>query len=73
MDIEKSSMFIKCPNCGNVIHICKVWFPGGCNAYGSFVLKCNQCGNEFEIDIGRDVDESFVKAGAKLIERKYRD
>ena len=73
MEIENSLLTAKCPGCGNVISINKRWYPGGCNDYGSFVLKCDKCGQVFEIDIGRDVDASDVESGAKLIEKKYRD
>lgn len=73
MDIEQALLITKCPKCGNQILINKRWYPGGCNDYGSFVLKCNKCEHVFEIDIGRDVDASDVESGATLLDKKYRD
>lgn len=73
MDVENELLIATCPKCGNKIYINKTWYPGGCNDYGMFVLKCDKCGHVFEIDIGRDVDASNVISGATLIEKKYRD
>lgn len=72
MEKEYSKLPIKCPNCNNSIIISKVWYPGGENDYGSFVLECNKCKTVFEISVGRDVDASSVESGASLVERKYR-
>ena len=73
MFTESETLFTKCPNCGNPIVIRKVWIPGGCNDYGSFLVECLKCKNRFEIYVGRDVDESSIESGATLIEKKYRD
>lgn len=72
MDIEEELVICKC-ECGNEIRINKVWYPAGCNDYGSFVVKCEKCGKVFEIGVGRDVDASDIISGAELIEKKYRD
>lgn len=72
METEEALLETRC-ECGNEIKIHKVWYPGGCNDYGSFVFKCDKCGKVIEIDIGRDVDASSIMSGAKLIEKKYRD
>lgn len=73
MDIEKAVNIIKCPNCSNEIIINKVWYPGGCNDYGSFILQCNKCKVVFEHYLGRDIDASAVETGATVIERKYKE
>ena len=72
MDTEEALLIVKC-ECGNEIRIHKVWYPGGCNDYGSFELRCNKCGKTFVVDIGRDVDASEVLNGAELVSKKYRD
>ena len=71
MKIEESLLSTKCPKCGNPIVIRKKWYSGGCNDYGSFVLECDKCGEQFEIRVGRDVDASSVESGAKVIDKKY--
>ncbi len=73
MEIERSMMITKCPSCSNKIIINKVWYPGGLNDYGSFVVECNNCKHVFDIYVGRDVDASSVESGAKIIETKYRE
>lgn len=70
---EEETLMTKCPKCGSVIVINKVWMPGGCNDYGSFEVECLKCNNRFEIYVGRDVDESNIESGAVLISKKYRD
>lgn len=72
MKIECSLIFTECPMCSNAININKVWYPGGANDYGVFILECTKCKYIFEVNVGRDVDVSSVQSGAKLIERKYR-
>lgn len=73
METEHSTLTTKCPQCGNQIVINKVWYPGGVNDYGSFVLECKKCKHVFEVSVGRDVDASSVESGAKLLEKKDRD
>jgi len=73
METECSTITTKCPKCSNGITINKVWYPGGENDYGVFILECKKCKHIFEVSVGRDVDASSVESGAQLIERKYRD
>lgn len=70
MDIEESLLIAKC-KCGNTVEIKKVCYPGGCNDFGSFSVKCDKCGETFEIKVGRDVNASNIISGATLIEVKY--
>ncbi len=72
MEIERAIRIIKCPKCGNEIIVNQVWYPGGCNDYGSFILECNNCKNVFDFYLGRDLDASSVVQGAILIDRKYK-
>lgn len=73
MEIEKARLITNCPKCGNEILIDKVWYPGGCNDYGSFEVECLECHKVFDIFIGRDIDASSVISGAKELKKKYRD
>ena len=73
MHTEESIIDLVCPNCGNRIIIKQVWYPGGINDYGSFVLECDKCQKTIKFHIGRDVDASSVISGAKLINKTYED
>lgn len=69
--VDSSISSIDCPHCKNKIMIENRWYPGGVNDYGSFELKCLNCENIFTTYVGRDVDLSFVKSGAKIVKKLY--
>lgn len=66
MEKQSSTPTAKCPGCSQKIVINQVWYPGGVNDYGSFILECNKCKHIFEVNVGRDVDASSVEDGAKF-------
>ena len=72
MFTERASVLAKCPECGNDILIDQVWYPGGANDYGSFEVECLKCKHHFDIYLGRDIDASSIKSGAKSIKVIYK-
>lgn len=75
MYTSHETIIAQCPNekCNNRIIIDKKFYPGGVNDYGSFEVKCNECQEQFIIEVGRDVDASSIESGATLIRKIYRD
>ena len=53
--------------CDNKILIDKVWERGGVNDKGGYVLKCNKCETVFDFPLGKDINSSRVRSGAKLL------
>jgi hypothetical protein len=53
--------------CGNEILIDKVWEQGGINDKGGYTLRCNKCETVFEFELGKDINSSRVRSGAKLL------
>ena len=53
--------------CGNEILIDKIWERGGVNDKGGYVLKCNRCESVFAFRLGKDINSSRVRNGAKLL------
>lgn len=45
---------------------------GGANDYGNFEVECLKCKHHFDIYVGRDIDASSIKSGAKLIKVIYK-
>jgi len=67
-----------CPHCGNTIEIDKIWEPGGVNDYGGYALQCLKCRRPFHLHLGRDIQMSRVRSGAKVLdtyddERGHKD
>ncbi len=71
MVTEESYIVAKCPKCGAIVRIKRVWHPTGHDIPGIFELECDSCRNHFDTFIGKDVDASFVIAGAKILHRKH--
>jgi hypothetical protein len=44
------------------------WTAGGVNDYGGYVLQCDKCGKAYAYHLGRDVVDSRVLSGAKVID-----
>ena len=70
MQTDRATILCNCPKCGNQVVIDQIWYPGGTNDYGSFDLECLKCKHTFNVDVGRDVDASGVRSGARNIKKK---
>ena len=57
-----------CPNCSNSIEAVQVWTPGGINDKGGWILACDQCGAKFDFYVGKDISDSRLVSGAKVVE-----
>ena len=66
---ETARVDLDCEGCGISIEIEQNWTAGGVNDRGGFVLKCDACGHVFEYEFGRDVNDSCVVRGAKILAR----
>jgi len=64
--VNKSVRVRNCFKIGSLTH------PGGANDYGSFEVECLKCKHHFDIYVGRDIDASSIKSGAKLIKVIYK-
>ncbi len=67
MSYESAVVSTNCDKCGNTIEINKLWTPGGVNDYGGYVLQCEKCGYIFHLHLGRDINDSSVRKGAKVL------
>ena len=65
--METSEARAKCPKCGNDVVIERNWTPGGINDSGGYVLQCEKCDHIFAFHLGRDVYDSRVLHGAKIL------
>lgn len=68
---SRGTLTAPCPKqgCGNIVEIDQAWTPGGVNDYGGFILRCTTCSTVFPLPVGRDVNDSDVRAGAELLDR----
>lgn len=57
----------KCPACHHSVVVCVRWVPGGAKGYGGFIVECDDCGTNYDLRIGRDVNRSEVVYGAQLV------
>jgi len=67
--METATLTIPCPKCKSKIIINQRWTPGGMNDYGSFKIECGKCSHKFVAEIGRDVNDSDIISGGKILER----
>ena len=59
----------KCSACNNSIEIDNRWTAGGINDYGGYILQCAKCDHIFALHVGRDINDSLVTTGAKIIDQ----
>ena len=69
MTLEQAQVTTSCPECSNTIQIANAWTPGGINDYGGYVLQCNKCQHVFAFRLGRDINDSRVTSGAKVLDQ----
>jgi hypothetical protein len=65
---DTASVTASCPHCSNPIEITQRWTPGGMNDYGGYVLECLECHKVFSLHLGRDINDSLVNEGAKVLD-----
>ena len=66
---EAARVEAPCPNkmCNSIVVIEQNWTAGGVNDYGGYVLKCSACQTVFHMYLGRDINDSRVIGGAKVL------
>ena len=67
--MDSQIAYTRCNQCNNEIQINQRWTAGGINDRGGFVLQCSACNHIFEFHLGRDINDSGVKSGAKILAR----
>jgi hypothetical protein len=67
--MDSATISLNCPNCDNDIVIDNRWTPGGVNDYGGYILQCTACDHIFSTHIGRDINDSRVTSGAKVVDQ----
>ncbi len=65
--ILEATLTSNCPRCNHAVAVCVRWVPGGEHKYGGFVVECDECGMNYDLRIGRDVNRSEVVSGAQLL------
>ncbi len=68
MTDRQATQTLTCSNCPNTIQIDQHWTAGGMNDYGGYVLQCTRCNHVFSFRLGRDINDSHVSKGAKVLE-----
>lgn len=68
MQKDVATVTSKCPHCSNGVEISQIWTPGGMNDYGGYVLECLKCHKAFELYLGRDINDSRVNEGARVLD-----
>jgi|GEM_PF-6480098 len=68
---ESASLTFNCENknCSNNFSATIVEHRGGVNDYGWWAIKCDKCDEIFIKYIGRDVSDSRLNDGGKIIKR----
>lgn len=66
--METSEVRLNCPGCNNEVEILRSWIPGGVNDSGGYVLECDRCNDKFAFHLGKDVHDSHVVRGAKILD-----
>lgn len=66
--MEAAQLTAQCGKCTHPIEVLQRWTPGGINDYGGYVLACENCGHIFHLRLGRDINDSKVMHGAKVLE-----
>jgi uncharacterized C2H2 Zn-finger protein len=66
-------IYLKCPKCDNDIEISKNYTPGGVNDYGWWIIECDSCGEIFSFNLGRDINDSNLRKGGKVIKKCDRE
>lgn len=68
---ETSTSFFKCINsdCDNEFKANIVKHKGGVNDYGWWAIECKKCSEIFSNYIGRDVNDSNLASGGKILKR----
>jgi hypothetical protein len=66
---ELSTMNFECINskCDNKFQARIIEHKGGMNDYGSWIVKCKKCNEIFDVYIGRDVNESSLVSGGRVL------
>ena len=64
---ESATVLGQCPSCGQEVEIDNRWTAGGVNDYGGYVLECSKCSTKYEFHLGRDINDSRVVSGAKVL------
>lgn len=62
----------KCSECNNSIEVKQIWTPGRYNGYGGWIVECDKSSSIFHVRVGRDINDSQIISGAKIIDR-YND
>jgi len=68
MQIETATVSGHCPHCSHRFSIAQRWTAGGTNDYGGYVLQCLKCNQVFAYHLGRDINDSTVTEGAKVLD-----
>lgn len=66
---DYATLTTKCPHCENPIEIENVWEPGGMSDSGGLMLECGKCAMPFEVHVGRDINMSRPRKGARVLGR----
>jgi len=67
------SLFFGCPECDGKFEADIVVHRGGVNDYGWWIVACDACGEIFSTWIGRDVRDSNLVKGGRILEIMDRD
>jgi len=60
-------------NCNASFEAHMVEYPGGVNDYGWWIIQCDICREIFSEYVGRDVNDSRLSSGGKILVRMDRD
>lgn len=72
---ESSTLLFKCGNkeCNNDFHANIVKHKGGVNDSGWWIIKCDLCQSIFDVYVGKDVNDSSLESGGRILERFDKD
>jgi hypothetical protein len=75
IDAESSTLTFNCPKkgCKNVFSAHIIEHKGGLNDYGWWIIECSACGEIFDTYIGRDVNDSSLSSGGRLLARMDKE
>ena len=73
MSTEVSTLLFECPTCKNQLEASMVRERGGINDSGWWIIECSECESIFSNYVGKDVNDSHLRSGGKIIKKLDKD
>ena len=75
MEQEHATLTVGCttPGCQGEFVVDKTWTPGGVNDYGGWIIQCAICTHPNDVEVGRDVNDSRLVSGGRILSSWDRD